>query len=54
MKVKELMSKLLEMEKDDEVYVRTKDGLKKVKAAIPTESDDDEPERYFTELMLED
>ena len=48
-----MMSKLLEMEKDDEVYVQTKYGLKKVKAVIPSESDMGDP-RYFTELMIED
>jgi len=48
------MSKLLEMEKDDEVYVQTKYGLKKVKAVIPTESDMVGEPRYYTELMIED
>ena len=54
MKVKELMSKLLEMNKDDEVFVYTDKGMKTIKSVIPEESDDDEPARYFTELMLED
>ena len=53
MTVKDLMFKLIDGDKNDEVYVRTKDGLKKVKAVIPTESDMGDP-RYFTELMLED
>lgn len=54
MKVKKLISELMEGNTSDEVYVRTEKGLKKVKAVIPTESDDDNPARYFTELMLED
>ena len=54
MKVKQLITKLMEGDTSDEVYVRTEKGLKKVKAVIPTESDDDNPARYFTELMLED
>ncbi len=54
MKAKQLITKLMEGDTSDEVYVRTEKGLKKVKAVIPTESDDDNPARYFTELILED
>ena len=53
MKAKQLISKLMEGDISDEVYVRTEKGLKKVKYVIPTESDMGNP-RYFTELMLED
>ena len=53
MKVKQLISELMEGDTSDQVYVRTEKGLKKVKAVIPTESDMGNP-RYYTELMLED
>lgn len=53
MNVNELIKELIDKDRYDEVLVRTKDGLKKIKYVLPVESDISDP-RYYTEIRLED
>ena len=52
MKVKKLITELLDENMSEEVLVKTDKGLKKIKAVVSTESDFNP--RYYVELMLED
>ncbi len=52
MEVKKLITELLDSPMDEEVLIRTKDGVKKIRAIVKIESDT--RPRYYTEIMLED
>ena len=52
MKVKKLITELLDEDMSEEVLVRTNKGMKKIKAVISIESDTNP--RYYVELMLDE
>lgn len=51
MDVKELITKLLRMQMNEEVFINTENGLKKIRCVVPVESDT--VPRYYVEIITE-